>query len=79
MNSFLNGKKALALSALRPPPGTASPHAPVASRTTKREPAAGHAGTGIEVIKDGDKVVRIVVHCACGEKTEVECLYPAGS
>jgi hypothetical protein len=24
-------------------------------------------------------VVRLIVTCACGERVEVECLYPAGS
>jgi hypothetical protein len=33
----------------------------------------------VEVIKEGDKVVRLVITCACGERTEVECIYPAGS
>jgi hypothetical protein len=33
----------------------------------------------VEVIKEGDKIVRLVVTCACGERVEVECLYPAGS
>lgn len=36
------------------------------------------AGPSVDVIKEGDKVVRLVVTCACGEKIEVECLYTAG-
>lgn len=32
----------------------------------------------IELIKQGDKIVRIVVTCSCGERTEIECLYPPG-
>jgi len=42
-------------------------------RTAKRD--ADLAGAQI---KEGDKVVRLVVTCSCGEKIEVECLYPAG-
>jgi len=30
----------------------------------------------VKVIKDGDKVIRLVVTCSCGECIEVECLYP---
>jgi len=30
----------------------------------------------IKVIKDGDKIIRLVVTCSCGECIEVECLYP---
>jgi len=29
-------------------------------------------------VKEGDKVVRLIVTCACGERIEVDCLYPAG-
>ena len=32
----------------------------------------------VEVVKEGDKVVRVVVTCACGERVEIDCLYPAG-
>jgi hypothetical protein len=31
------------------------------------------------VVKEGDKVVRLVITCVCGERIEVDCLYPAGS
>ena len=36
------------------------------------------AGPSVECIKQGDKVVRLVITCTCGEKIELECLYPAG-
>jgi hypothetical protein len=41
---------------------------------------ATQAGLGptIECVKQGDKVARIIVTCACGERIEIECLYPAG-
>jgi hypothetical protein len=29
-------------------------------------------------VRQGDKVVRIVVTCGCGERIEIDCLYPAG-
>jgi hypothetical protein len=31
------------------------------------------------VVREGDKIVRLVITCTCGERTEIECLYPAGS
>jgi hypothetical protein len=37
------------------------------------------ASPTVEIIREGGKVVRLVVTCACGEKIEVECLYAAGS
>lgn len=43
-------------------------------------PAADHAvspaGPVVECVKQGDKVVRLVVTCACGERIEIDCLYP---
>lgn len=80
MKSFLQGKKTLAISALRPPPGLTSPHAP----RCDAKPLSGIATPGassahVEVVKEGDKVVRLVVTCVCGERVEIECLYPAGS
>jgi hypothetical protein len=39
----------------------------------------GPTGPNIEVVKQGDKVVRLVIKCSCGELIEIECLYPAGS
>ena len=35
------------------------------------------ASPNIEVVKQGDKVMRLIVTCACGERIEIECLYPA--
>lgn len=34
------------------------------------------AGPQIETVKQGDKVVRLIVTCSCGERIEIECLYP---
>lgn len=30
----------------------------------------------IEVVKKGDKVTGLIVTCSCGERIEIECLYP---
>jgi hypothetical protein len=42
-------------------------------------PHSSASNAAVEVVKEGDKVVRLVVTCICGERVEVECLYPAGS
>jgi hypothetical protein len=76
MKPFLSGKKEHSQPALsRPQSGPARPLA-----ATVR-PAAGEDdhGPNIEVVKQGDKVIRLIVTCSCGERMEVECLYPAGS
>jgi len=82
MKPFLQGRKpnsAKPLAASLPTTnGAASPHRGHASHGGTGGAHAG-AGAQVEVVKQGDKVVRIIVTCACGERTEVECIYPAGS
>lgn len=73
MKPFLSGKRTLDAAALRTP----HVHKAVAATGTVRTPNPD--GPHVEVVKQGDKVMRIVVTCACGEKVEVECLYPGGS
>lgn len=88
MKSFLQGKKTLEVAGLRPP-GSGAPAPTGASLASTRPPAGagkphahapGAAGgtPTVEVVKEGDKVVRLVITCTCGERVEVECLYPAG-
>lgn len=77
MKSFLQGKKTLAVSALRAPASLAAHGAPscVTSRAHGAMPPGASSAT-VEVVKEGDKVVRLVVSCVCGERVEIECLYP---
>jgi hypothetical protein len=35
-------------------------------------------GVNVETVKQGEKVVKIIVTCSCGERIEIDCLYPAG-
>jgi len=76
MKSFLQGKRTLEISALRSPtagavcvggPGVAAVPALPAGLSPQ-----------VEVVKQGDKIMRIVITCTCGERTEIECLYPPG-
>lgn len=80
MKSFLQGKKSAQVDPLRLPPPLA---AQLGMRCEANRPATGVATPGassahVEVVKEGDKVVRLVVHCVCGERVEIECLYSAG-
>lgn len=81
MNSFLQGKKTLSIAPLRPlASGMRTATTPPAS--APRPPSSvstNHGQPTVEVVKEGDKVIRLVVICSCGERTEIECLYPAGS
>jgi hypothetical protein len=73
MKPFLLGKKTIDSQLLRVvsgPTASASPH-PAASTS--------HNSPQVEVVKQGDKVVRLFVTCSCGERIEVDCLYAAGN
>jgi len=39
--------------------------------------ATAQGSPNIEVVKQGEKVTRLIVTCTCGERIEIECLYPA--
>jgi hypothetical protein len=82
MKPFLQGKKTLAIEALRLPtsmnPGrvqqSAVPHIAPAHASS-----SGHGSPQVEAVKEGDKVVRLIVTCGCGERIEIECLYAGGA
>lgn len=81
MNSFLQGKKTLSVPPLRPLGSLARPPIASTAAPAARQAApvnCGGATPTVEVIKEGDKVVRLVVVCGCGERVEIECLYPSG-
>ncbi|MFI5336386.1 MAG: hypothetical protein ACHQ5A_06360 [Opitutales bacterium] len=72
MKPFLFGKKSITGESLRaphvhPPPAPAGGVRPVPP------------GVSVETVKQGDKVVRLIVTCSCGERIEIDCLYPVGS
>ena len=75
MKPFLHGRSVQLSASLHPVGNT--PAGPLA-----RAVAAGqkHGGQGptVECVKQGEKVMRLIVTCSCGERIEVECIYPAG-
>jgi hypothetical protein len=79
MKSFLQGKKTLPLESLRPPSQFASAMAPRCDASRANAVTTpGASSAHVEVVKEGDKVVRLIVSCVCGERVEIECLYSAG-
>ena len=72
MKPFLSGKKSVDSPLLR------VPHNHRSTATQGAAPAVQN-GPSVEVVKQGDKIVRLLVTCSCGEKIEVECLYPPGN
>ncbi|MBL9186448.1 MAG: hypothetical protein JNK23_03125 [Opitutaceae bacterium] len=77
MKSFMQGKKAMMAEQLRPPPQFAAERGQLGLQQFAAASTAD-SGAHVEIVKEGDKVVRLVVTCACGERVEVECLYSAG-
>lgn len=76
MKPFLHGKKSVEGEALRAP---ATFNAATARGHTHGGSAAPMpASAQVEVVKEGDKVVRLIVTCTCGERIEIDCLYSAG-
>jgi len=72
MKPFLLGKKSVEAPQLR----ASHTIAPMAANGGAH---ATHGGPNVETVKQGDKIVRLIVTCSCGERIEVECLYPAGN
>ena len=70
MKPFLQGRKTAAETPLRPPVTV-----PALRQAVCRPPSGDAVSPHVDVIKEGDKVVRLVVTCSCGEKTEIDCLY----
>lgn len=80
MNSFLQGKKTLSIPPLKTVSAGIRPaNTPAAASRPASPVNVAHGQPTVEVVKEGDKVVRLIVVCGCGERVEIECLYPAGS
>jgi len=75
MKPFLHGRPIQPSAPLQPLGNNAG--GPLA-RTVAANPKHGGQGPTVECVKQGDKVIRLIVTCSCGEKIEVECIYPAG-
>ena len=80
MKPFLHGKKNFPTESLRPPPQLAASMGPgcKSPNHTAVNHTGGESSAHVEVVKEGDKVVRLIVNCRCGERIEIECLYSAG-
>ena len=78
MKSFLSDRPRIdAPSASRALAATPSPF----TFETKAAAACANGGapSRVECARDGDRVTRIIVHCACGERIEIDCLYAEGA
>ena len=82
MKSFLSGRSKADASTLHATPGGTTPPSfgarVTAGGVLHKDHAQSPNGPTVECIKQGDKIMRLIVTCSCGERIEVECLYPAG-
>lgn len=77
MKPFLTGRTQVKSTTLQPIPGLGAAEAVARAASSHKHPQETNGPT-VETIKQGDKVVRLVVTCSCGERIEIDCLYPAG-
>lgn len=82
MKPFLSGRPSAGLPALRPnadalETGITGIPSLMSQPGLKSADIEHTHGPRIECVKQGEKVVRMIITCACGERIEVECLYPA--
>jgi hypothetical protein len=72
MKPFLQGRKTAESKSLPVPvvpPVLPSRDHPVAT-------AKHSVGPNVEIVRKGTLITHLIVTCSCGEKVEVECLYP---
>ncbi|HRE80374.1 MAG TPA: hypothetical protein PLN52_04960 [Opitutaceae bacterium] len=83
MKPFLSGRPSAGNPALKPTGGSPHSISGVQAIGSGARPGSHEGSTAhghepqVECIKQGDKVVRLVITCTCGERIEVDCLYPA--
>jgi hypothetical protein len=82
MKPFLSGRNVHTSQPLQPIVGAVPSEASLRAGFNHNHHAdkggSGAPGPTVECVKQGDKIVRLIVVCTCGERIEIECLYPAG-
>jgi len=78
MKPFLTGRAQAKSANLQPLAGLGAAEAVARGAAAHKHDKDGVGGPTVETVKQGDKIVRLVVTCSCGERIEIDCLYPAG-
>ncbi|MBK9990288.1 MAG: hypothetical protein IPP19_06040 [Verrucomicrobia bacterium] len=76
MKPFLTGRTQIQSANLQNSEGVSPAEAVARAAAHKHSKETG--GPSVETVKQGDKIVRLIVTCSCGERIEIDCLYPAG-
>ena len=78
MKSFLSGRQQIPAAGLQPMTNAvAKPANSGLPGHFHGNDAANSAGATVQCIKQGEQIVRLIVTCTCGEKIEIDCLYPS--
>jgi hypothetical protein len=77
MKPFLSGRHQVSATNLQPIVGLTATEA-IARAASHKHSGPAAPTPSVETIKQGDKIVRLIVTCTCGERIEIECLYPGG-
>ena len=75
MKPFLSGRTQIQSSNLQPIAGFSAAQA--VAQANSHHHSKETASPTVETVKQGDKLFRLIVTCSCGERIEIDCLYPA--
>lgn len=81
MKPFLTGRRQVSAPSLQSITGAGPKEVQIRSNGHDHNHGAATGARGqpsVECVKQGDKIVRLVVTCGCGERIEIDCMYPAG-
>ena len=78
MKPFLTGRAQAKTANIQPLAGLGAAEAVARASEAHKHGKDDASGPTVETIKQGDKIVRLIVTCSCGERIEIDCLYPAG-
>jgi hypothetical protein len=76
MKSFLSGRQQIPGGGLQPMSNAVAKPANSALPNHLHGDSASSGGATVQCIKQGDQIVKLIVTCTCGEKIEIDCLYP---
>jgi len=76
MKPFLTGRTQVQSANLQPIAGLGAVEAVARAQAHKHDKESTDGPT-VEAVKQGDKIARLIVTCSCGERIEIDCLYPA--
>jgi hypothetical protein len=78
MKPFLTGRRQVSSPALQAITGASIQDGVSRSAAHAHKKGENARPATVECVKQGDKIVRLIVTCSCGERMEIDCLYPAG-